>query len=221
MFGFSQGGLTWGSYYMMPRFSPILTGVKPFTCFAGFKSLQLRVSWIFDQLEQMYFVSLDFAHDSYWHWRRRKFSRFSIAIRYFLEEEVLYTGWILLSMLPVDASHDDRNLSHTTCRPLGDHVEHVGMLIFVCSLSLSPFVDTNINARIRTCFGVLRRAEWIHHCRRAARVLTRADFEPLKTVGKGQWGKVFLVRKCSGPVAGRAAADPGLACSAGGDNVSY
>lgn len=62
------------------------------------------------------------------------------------------------------------------------------------------------------------RAEWMHHLRRAARVLTRADFEPLKTVGKGQWGKVFLVRKSSGPVAGRAAADPGLVFSGGADN---
>ncbi|CAN0497466.1 unnamed protein product, partial [Ectocarpus sp. 12 AP-2014] len=52
----------------------------------------------------------------------------------------------------------------------------------------------------------------------AARSLSRADFEPLKTVGKGQWGKVFLVRKTSGPVAGRAAADPGLVT--GTDNVS-
>lgn len=59
----------------------------------------------------------------------------------------------------------------------------------------------------------------MHHCKRAARVLTRADFEPLKTVGKGQWGKVFLVRKCSGPVAGRAAADPGL-LSSGESKVS-
>lgn len=63
-----------------------------------------------------------------------------------------------------------------------------------------------------------RRSEWIHHCKRAARTLSRADFEPLKTVGKGQWGKVFLVRKTSGPVAGRAAADPGL--MAGTENVS-
>lgn len=63
-----------------------------------------------------------------------------------------------------------------------------------------------------------RRSEWLHHCKRAARTLSRADFEPLKTVGKGQWGKVFLVRKTSGPVAGRAAADPGLVT--GMDNVS-
>lgn len=63
-----------------------------------------------------------------------------------------------------------------------------------------------------------RRSEWLHHCKRAARTLSRADFEPLKTVGKGQWGKVFLVRKTSGPVAGRAAADPGLVT--GTDNVS-
>lgn len=61
----------------------------------------------------------------------------------------------------------------------------------------------------------------MHHLQRAARVLTRADFEPLKTVGKGQWGKVFLVRKCSGPVAGRAAADPGLVVSGANEsNVS-
>ncbi|CAM9247182.1 unnamed protein product, partial [Hapterophycus canaliculatus] len=46
----------------------------------------------------------------------------------------------------------------------------------------------------------------LHHCKRAARSLSRADFEPLKTIGKGQWGKVFLVRKTSGPVAGQAAA---------------
>lgn len=52
-------------------------------------------------------------------------------------------------------------------------------------------------------------------------MLTRRDFEPLKTVGKGQWGKVFLVRKCSGPVAGRAAADPGLVAAGANDrNVS-
>lgn len=54
------------------------------------------------------------------------------------------------------------------------------------------------------------RSQWVHHCNRAARTLSRADFEPLKTVGKGQWGKVFLVRKVSGPVAGRAAGDPAL-----------
>lgn len=61
----------------------------------------------------------------------------------------------------------------------------------------------------------------MHHLQRAARVLTRADFEPLKTVGKGQWGKVFLVRKCSGPVAGRAAADPGLVLSTNQNKVSF
>lgn len=63
----------------------------------------------------------------------------------------------------------------------------------------------------------LHRSEWLHHCKRAARSLSRADFEPLKTIGKGQWGKVFLVRKTSGPVAGQAAADPGLVTAT--DNV--
>lgn len=72
------------------------------------------------------------------------------------------------------------------------------------------------------CFYVFSRSEWVHHCKRAARSLSRADFEPLKTVGKGQWGKVFLVRKSSGPVAGRAAADPGLMKTVGSaNNVSF
>lgn len=72
--------------------------------------------------------------------------------------------------------------------------------------------------RIPRVYALRGRSEWLHHCKRAARTLSRADFEPLKTVGKGQWGKVFLVRKTSGPVAGRAAADPGLL--AGTENVS-
>lgn len=58
---------------------------------------------------------------------------------------------------------------------------------------------------------ILVRDEWVHHCQRAARSLTREDFELLKTVGKGQWGKVFLAKKASGPKAGLSIADQGAA----------
>eukprot|EP00903_Cladosiphon_okamuranus_P013096 g12215.t1 len=91
--------------------------------------------------------------------------------------------------------------------------------VFVLSVSVIDACDKDSPQRslFLTASTAESRAEWLHHCKRAARTLSRADFEPLKTVGKGQWGKVFLVRKTSGPVAGRAAADPGLVT--GVDNV--
>ncbi|CAN0164132.1 unnamed protein product [Ectocarpus sp. 4 AP-2014] len=91
--------------------------------------------------------------------------------------------------------------------------------IFVLSVSVIDACDKDSPQRslYLTAASAESRSEWLHHCTRAARSLSRGDFEPLKTVGKGQWGKVFLVRKTSGPVAGRAAADPGLVT--GTDNV--
>ncbi|CAM9437044.1 unnamed protein product, partial [Phaeothamnion confervicola] len=61
------------------------------------------------------------------------------------------------------------------------------------------------------------RAKWVHCLERAAKCVSRADFELLRTIGRGQWGTVFLARKTG------AAAAIGTVCgtlggvSGGGD----
>ncbi|CAM9601114.1 unnamed protein product [Discosporangium mesarthrocarpum] len=84
--------------------------------------------------------------------------------------------------------------------------------VFILSVSVVDACDKESPQRSLhlTADSANSRSEWVHHFKRAALSLSRADFVPVKTVGRGQWGKVFLVKKTSGPVAGRASGDPGF-----------
>mmetsp|Transcript_12006 Transcript_12006/g.17948 ORF Transcript_12006/g.17948 Transcript_12006/m.17948 type:complete len:572 (+) Transcript_12006:206-1921(+) len=82
----------------------------------------------------------------------------------------------------------------SVCKEDGKHNNFPFKIVFG-----SNYIEGTSHGTMNLCAeSEAQRKMWIAHIEIASKCVSRADFQLRKTIGRGQWGKVFLAKKISG-----------------------